>query len=404
MFVPIRLCSLLLIYSVSSFAPSYPKSIPRLTSTTGMYHHAPKKMAPFLQGGELQTLRDDINALKNNLKWSLATDDLTRVVALKRAIETKQKQDPDHVYRESILKLMKAKSIKKTSQKYKSISKYTKLALEARKHIDRLHLQGLWVGKVGTGSGTETTLLINVTYVGDELMASTVGKYSSTLNMTNMPEHQEDTLLFQADLSPKFESKSSLEPIALSGSTAAKWGTKNLERYPGKGYHHKIFSSGVQPSDTSSEGQLIMFKGFFSFLWIPTRQHVFFHRPEPNTVLQLLRDSISKEDETYNTRRHLDRCFQKKIDDAIFGPVYHEEDPEPFRRIATHADLEAAMRDTQIVYSNYTPVHPILRVKETLDQDHSGMVSSFLNFHRWMNYVDSALKPKSEGSSSETQH
>lgn len=396
MFVPILLLSLLLITGVTSFAPSHPSP-------------------QFVQGRELQNLREDITSLKNNLKWSLATDDLTQVVSLQRAIETKQKQDPDYVYKECISKLMKAKSIKRSSQRYKTISKYTKLALEARRHIARLQLQGLWVGKVGrstvgsSSTTTETTLLINVTYAGDELMAYTIGAFpTSTLNATiNMHHHdQENTILFQADLSPKLESKDSLQPISLTGNTAAKWGTKNLERYSGKGYYHDSFKTGTtQPTNTSSEGQLIMFEGFFSFLWIPTRQHVFFHRPEPNVVLKFLRDSISKEDEMENTRRHLSKCYQKKIDDVILGLVHQEEDdPEPFRRIATEADLEAAMRDTAIFYSDYVPVQPIPRKEETLDQDQNGMISSFLNFHRWMNYVDSALKPKSEGSSSETQH
>jgi hypothetical protein len=382
-----------------AFAPT--KQSNPLRGTQLFLHHS------FVQGKELLTLREDIVSLENNLKWSLATDDLSRVVALQRAIEQKQKKDPDRVYKDAILKIIKAKQMKKISKKYRIISKYTKIAMEARKYIDRLNMEGLWIGKVETMSGTEE-LLINVTYHGDTMIATQVG---TTFNPTNpdtgnIAATTEKTIILQADLSPQFEKKESLKPISLSGITASKWGTKHLERYPGQGFPlTSTNSKGVQGA--SSEGQLIMFDGFFSFLWIPTRQHVFFHRPEPNVLLKLLRDSISKDDEAENTIMHLNRCFQKNIDEAFLGVKSQKgnEDPEPFRRIATEADLETAMRDTQIVYDhNSFPVHKISNLGGWMDKEQNDMISSFLNFHRWMNYVDRALKPNSEGSSSETQH
>lgn len=395
------LCLLCWISAVMAFAPTKQSNPLRGTQ---LFHHSSYS---FVQGKELLTLREDIESLENNLKWSLATDDLSRVVALQRAIEQKQKKDPDRVYKDAILKIIKAKQMKKISKKYRIISKYTKIALEARRHIDRLNMEGLWIGKVETMSGTEE-LLINVTYHGDTMIATQVG---TTFNPTN-PDTEttaaatEKTIILQADLSPQFEKKESLKPISLSGITASKWGTKHLERYPGQGFPLTSTSSkGVQGA--SSEGQLIMFDGFFSFLWIPTRQHVFFHRPEPNVLLKLLRDSISNDDEAENIRMHLNRCFQKTIDEAFLGVKSQKgnEDPEPFRRIATEADLETAMRDTQIVYDHHSfPVHKIPNLGGWMDKEQNDMVSSFLNFHRWMNYVDRALKPNSEGSSSETQH
>lgn len=390
------------------------------TGTRLLYHHHDDSSHIFAQGKELQSLREDIVSLENNLKWSLATDDLSRVVALQRAIEQKQKKDPDRVYKDAIMRIIRAKEMKKISKKYRIISKYTKIAMEARKHIARLNMEGLWIGKLETNTGTET-LLINVTYHGDTMIANQMGstlnpptsddsslQQSQTQMQTQMQvQMQMQNMLLQADLSPQFEIKESLKPIALSGITASKWGTKSLERYPGKGVSPNTSTTSNEVKGTSMlEGQLIMFDGFFSFLWIPTRQHVFFHRPEPDVVLKLLRDSISKDDEAENTRLHLNRCFQKNIDEAFLGNTQKDhEDPEPFRRIATEADLETAMRDTQIVYDHHSfPVHKIPKIGDWVDKEQNDLISSFLNFHRWMNYVDRALKPNSEGSSSETQH
>ena len=404
-FVPMKQSILLPSTTTTPSSSSSSSSSSRREEASRLFHHH-SSHPPFVQGKELSTLREDLASLENNLKWSLATDDLTRVVALQRAIEQKQKKDPDRVYKDAILKIIKAKGIKKTSKKYRVISKYTRIALEARTYIARLNMEGLWIGKMETNTGTTETLFINVTYHGDTLIAHRVGSTSNPFinddTVTSLPNN---SILLQADLSPQLELKESLKPIALSGITAAKWGTKHLERYPGQGFH-PTSSKGAQGA--SSEGQLIMFEGFFSFLWIPTRQHVFFHRPEPNVVLKLLRDSISKDDEAENTRIHLNRCFQKNIDEAFLGVKSHKdpEDPEPFRRIATEADLETAMRDTQILYDHHAfPVHKIPKFGEWMEKEQNDVISSFLNFHRWMNYVDRALKPNSEGSSSpETQH
>ena len=139
-----------------------------------------------------------------------------------------------------------------------------------------------------------------------------------------------------------------------------------------------------------------MFEGYFSFLWIPTRQHVFFSRPKQHRIMELLRDCISKEDELTNMKDHVSRCFEKDIDEAILRPTKlaegsdDDEPPEPFRRIATESDLTQARLDTRIVYEDF-PLHEFAR--KTMDPDADKQSQSFWTFHKWMNYIDTALNP-----------
>ena len=228
------------------------------------------------------------------------------------------------------------------------------------------------------GDGAE---LVNVTYVDDTLLATRL--------------KQPDNVFFQADLSPKqYESveDKNVNPIKLDQSSSSKWGVEKLDRYPGEGrdaLNKKPWNA--DPID----GNLIMFDGYFSFLWVPTRQHVFFSRPKQHRIMELLRDCISKEDELLNMRDHVSRCFEKNIDDAILRPSKESANkPEPFRRIATESDLQNARQETRIVYEDF-PLHDFTRNK-AVDPDGDRQSQSFWAFHRWMNYIDSAMKPDNE--------
>jgi hypothetical protein len=74
----------------------------------------------------------------------------------------------------------------------------------------------------------------------------------------------------------------------------------------------------------------------FSFVWIPTKHHVF-TRPLPEmTTLKLLRDTSSKEDEIDNMRSHIVRCFDMDMTTCIATSNF-----EPLRRgITTQEELE----------------------------------------------------------------
>lgn len=222
------------------------------------------------------------------------------------------------------------------------------------------------------GHGSE---LVNVTYSGDTLVASRL-------------KHP-DSVFFQANLSPREYSKQKgdLGSIRLDNAATTKWGVDKLDRYPGEG----LDALNKNPSKADPiEGNLIMFDGYFSFLWIPTRQHVFFSKPKGNRIFELLRDVISEEDELHNMRDHIGRCFDKSIDDAILKPAVakNEEVPEPFRRIATKDDLVAAKQDTRIVYSDF-PIHDFS--KKNKDPHDDRQSQSFWAFHKWMHYIDNKL-------------
>jgi hypothetical protein len=228
------------------------------------------------------------------------------------------------------------------------------------------------------GQGSE---LVNVTYSGDTIIATRL----STL----------DHYLFQADLSPRTindpssnvedtslsssssSSRQYLDPIPIDKSAVSKWGGMDkLERYPGKARHIQVAKNHKSKSTTLVDGNLMMFDGYFSFLWIPTRQHVFFSRPHPELVLNLLRDSISEKDEIENMKNHLSKCYKKDIDEAfIFRPSTRAPVTaadvacskadygagnkngggfvEPFRRISRHSDLQAQQEEILIVSELY---------------------------------------------------
>jgi hypothetical protein len=234
-----------------------------------------QEKARFAQDKELESLRADIHQLGLNLKWSLATDDLMRIVALKRSIEKAERRDPERVYIKALERIAGAGKYN-TRKKYAIIMKYTKEAKAARQCIPRLNMNGLWVANFGEGSE-----LVNVTYSGDTLTAYRIKGKSSG---------EDVPVLFEADLSPQVEPASSLSPIQLEKSTASKWGVDKLERYSGQGCHP---SGKKSQAGDFVDGNLIMFHGYFSFLWIPTRQHVFFSRPTPDMVFRLMSDIIS---------------------------------------------------------------------------------------------------------------
>jgi hypothetical protein len=218
------------------------------------------------------------------------------------------------------------------------------------------------------GKGSE---LVNVTYTGDVVIGT---------RLNNKGE-----IFFEADLSPSLESADpNLASIKLDSAVASKWGVDKLERYAGK-VRDTILSKKSVNADFL-DGNLIVFDGYFSVLWMPTRQHVFFSRPKSETIVKLMRDSISVEDETENMRNHVSKCFDKNIDEAFIRPSCDRATPlDPFRRIARESDLAAAKEETQILY-NEIPVHKI-------PQESDKIYQSFWDFHKWMNYIDKALKP-----------
>jgi len=173
--------------------------------------------------------------------------------------------------------------------------------------------------------------LINVTYVGDTLIASKV------TGDDNVPRGQ---VSFTVDLSPKNDT--ALEPLKLTLDQSSTTAT-NLPRFSGKGQVAKKGFVDHQFVD----GQMVMFDRNFSFVWIPTRHHVLFRRPTPEQTLSLLRDTISKEDEVENMRTHLERCLNMDMTDSLARQQSNSVLDEPFRRISTQEELQQLEAETK---------------------------------------------------------
>jgi hypothetical protein len=192
--------------------------------------------------------------------------------------------------------------------------------------------------------------VINITYSGDELIAS---KVTGDLNV---PRGEKT---FTVNMQPY--NSSLLPPVELVNKNQRG----EFRRFPGKG---QVSRKGFK-DNRFVEGQMILFENRFSFVWIPTKHHVLFNRPSPEMTLKLLRDIISKEDEIENMRNHVSRCFDMDLSTAIA----RQHDPfttdEPLRRITTQEELE--------------------RVEERVKE--SDRVNIFYQINKWRNYIDQVL-------------
>jgi hypothetical protein len=178
--------------------------------------------------------------------------------------------------------------------------------------------------------GDQGNEIINVTYVGDTLLAT------KATGDVNVPRGE---ISFSANFSPR-NGTPTLEPLKLSfGTSSSASSTAKLPRFAGKG---QIAKPGFI-DHKYVDGQLILFeRGHFSFIWLqsPTKHHVLFRRPTPEQTIELLRDIISKEDELENMREHVARCFDMDRTESLARQHAQDEETEPFRRIALKQDLK----------------------------------------------------------------
>lgn len=142
--------------------------------------------------------------------------------------------------------------------------------------------------------------MINVTYIGDTLVAHKV------TGAKNVPKGEPT---FQVDLNPRVEHPSKmLKPIELKDDVAAtQWGTKHLSRFAGVGH---VSGEGFVNSQWL-EGQLILVGEYFSFAWLPLGHQVFFGRPSPELTLKMLRANDQGESGSDNARHFLERCLEE---------------------------------------------------------------------------------------------
>jgi hypothetical protein len=206
--------------------------------------------------------------------------------------------------------------------------------------------------------------MINVTYSGDKLIATKV------IGDKNVPR---GAISFTADLAPLGQASVDLSPIELSSESAKKWGIDKLSHFVGQGM---TANKGFKKSKFV-DGQFIMFDNHFSFVWIPTRQHVFFGRPSPEVTFRMLRDIISKEDELENMCNHLEECLEMDMTTSIARSLSKSRE-ESFRRIRREKELRDLMEE-QATSSRLTGF------------------ADFFNVQKWRAYLDDVLnKDKKE--------
>lgn len=228
------------------------------------------RFVPF--GDDLWDLRDELDSLSHRLVEAVTQgreEDMTRDRL--RQVESK---DPELVY---MLELAEVEMATREGR-MEDAAAHRDAAMEARSCLPHFNLEGLWVGKYGS-HGYE---MINVTYVGDTLIATKV------TGDQNVPRGE---ITFQADLHPLHYTESSpensLKPIKLTDKAAQKWGTRQLPRYAGKG---QVADKGFRDNQWM-DGQLIIIGDeYFSFAWIPVETQIFFGRPSPELALKMLRD------------------------------------------------------------------------------------------------------------------
>ena len=266
----------------------------------------------FVTGDALHQLRQEVLALSEDLHMSRLEGDEARVSELEQAIWHAQQVDAEYVYQVSLQRAQVAEATGLVAEAHK----YRREAERARNALPQFNLEGLWVGKYGD-HGFE---MINVTYQGDILIAH---------KLTGDETVPKGEISFSVDLSvisPETESSSStdtmLEPIELTDDAAEQWGSKFLQRFPGRG---QVASPGyVQPQWL--EGQMILVNQYFSFAWLPIGHQVFFGRPSPELTLKLLRESRSKEHSGDQVRDFLTRCMEEtelleddlEVSDGVF--------------------------------------------------------------------------------------
>jgi len=356
-FQPSRFASkrLFLLYNSDIDGFFFGDSIPSDIRAKRLQHEEQSKQR-FVRGEDLAKLRSDVATFKENLKWAQAMGDESRVLDLEKAIEQKESRDPDFVYSKALNKIDTVFKAEYFEGKDTMIDEWKDEARAARSCIPRFNLEGLWVGNYGD-NGYE---LVNVTYKGDTLIAT------KATGDKHVSRHQ---VTFEANLAPPANSRASMAPIELTNESAAKWGLKKLERYPGQGH---IAATGFTGTNFV-EGQFIMFEDHFSFVWVPSRHHVFFGRPSPQVTMRLLRDVIAKEDELDNMRFHLEQSYEMDFTESL-ARASSGEPEEPFRRIPFEEELNR------------------LKMLEPAMRTNSGELGNiFWNFQRWIAYIENAL-------------
>lgn len=298
------------------------------------------RQSRYVTGDDLHELRQEILQLHEDLCKAREGRDLLVVSELERTIVQAQQLDAEFMYQVALERMEAAQ----LAGRHDEARELGKQAMDARLALPQFNLQGLWVGKYSE-HGFE---MINVTYVGDTLVACKV------TGERTVPKGE---VSFSVNLSPSSSSPASfmgasftapqvpvVESIELGPEAAQQWGTKYLQRFTGQG---QVASEGFTDSEWL-DGQLILVgQDYFSFAWLPIGHQVFFGRPSPELTLKLLRESrqfaapeivttaadpstttTTTRESITDAREHLRRCMEEtelleeemEATGGVFGP------------------------------------------------------------------------------------
>jgi Cyclin D1 binding domain len=265
------------------------------------------RQARYVTGDDLHELRLEILQLHEDLHQARRNvdHDVSRVAELERTILQAQQLDAEFMYQVACQRMQAARLAGRLDQAFE----YSQQAMDARLALPQFNLQGLWVGKYCEEHGSFE--MINVTYVGDVLVARKVtgdrtvpkGEVSFSVDLSPSSSSSAASSVSSASSFTTSSSSSSLappqvpvvQPIELGPEAAQQWGTKYLQRFAGQG---QVASEGYTDSEWLA-GQLVLVgQDYFSFAWLPIGHQVFFGRPSPELTLKLLRESRQFEEES----------------------------------------------------------------------------------------------------------
>jgi hypothetical protein len=301
------------------FNDEMPESLPRTQSDDNSgarrqrIRSEEKVKSKFVSGDDLHRLRHKVLAMRLDLQEARHNIDTDAVAELERTILKAQQVDAEFVYAVS----MERMEVAEQGGRFHEAARLKAQAMEARSALPQFNLDGLWVGKYGE-HGYE---MVNVTYVGDTLVAQKV------TGTKNVPKGE---ATFEVDLSPNAIAMDNdvLEPIELGEHASKQWGSKYLQRFAGKG---QVAAEGYNDSQWI-DGQLILVNDYFSFAWLPIGHQVFFGRPSAELILKLMKENAKNGFGEHSARTHLEKCWEETelLEDDI------EVSDEPFNSMNQH--------------------------------------------------------------------
>jgi hypothetical protein len=245
-------------------------------------------------GNDLWDLRSQLDDLSKQLMEVAASGGDTK--SIREEMHRLEQKDANAVYALELDRMDRAADEGRLADAQDHRDK----AMNARSHCVQFNFEGLWIGKYGD----QGFQMVNVTYIGDTLIARKV-----TGDRT-VPSGE---ISFQVDLRPPRQMNSleenhqrNLPNLQISEKASKKWGNRELQRFKGLGQ--------VSESSQWLEGQIVIVdENYFSFSWLPIGVQIFFGRPSPDMQLKMMQEAMEKqadENPVDASVEHLMRCFE----------------------------------------------------------------------------------------------